>query len=220
VSRKRTVSLVIVFTCRFSLGRGTGPSAVTRETAARLWLVRHARPLVAAGVCYGRLDVAADPGATLQTAEALARDLPQGVRVHCSPLQRCTALARALQALRPDTLHGIEPRITELDFGAWEGQPWSRIARSEIDAWANRLGTDAPGGGETLAAMLARVDAARQQALAQGGDAVWLTHAGVARCMQWLRLQHPHGTRRMPQAHEWPKEAPACGTWVLVPLQG
>ncbi|MBV8617950.1 MAG: phosphoglycerate kinase, partial [Curvibacter sp.] len=32
----------------------------------RLWLVRHARQLIAPGTCYGRLDVPADPAHTLE----------------------------------------------------------------------------------------------------------------------------------------------------------
>jgi alpha-ribazole phosphatase len=44
---------------------------------------------------------------------------------------------------------------------------------------------------------------------------LWISHAGVARCVQWL-LQHPAGP--LPQAHEWPREAPAFGRWVCVPL--
>ena len=40
----------------------------------KLWLVRHAQPLVDAGVCYGRLDVAADPAATVRETAALIND--------------------------------------------------------------------------------------------------------------------------------------------------
>ena len=35
----------------------------------RLWLVRHARPLVAPGICYGRLDMQADAQATADAAQ-------------------------------------------------------------------------------------------------------------------------------------------------------
>ena len=67
--------------------------------------------------------------------------------------------------------------------------------------------------------MVQRVDAAlqdaRQQAVQRQCDVLWISHAGVARCVQWL-LQHPAGP--LPQAHEWPREAPAFGRWVCVPL--
>ncbi len=50
------------------------------ETAAcapfSLWLVRHARPLIAPGICYGRHDVAADAAGTRAAAERLHAALP------------------------------------------------------------------------------------------------------------------------------------------------
>jgi alpha-ribazole phosphatase len=38
-----------------------------------LWVVRHARPLIAPGVCYGALDVPACPQTIRDAAEALAQ---------------------------------------------------------------------------------------------------------------------------------------------------
>ncbi|MBS0508918.1 MAG: histidine phosphatase family protein [Proteobacteria bacterium] len=184
----------------------------------RLWLVRHARPLVAPGLCYGRLDMPADASASRAAAAALARALPPRVaRAWHSPLQRCELLALDLQALRPDLASRAEPRIAEMDFGAWEGRAWSAIARAEIDAWAADLAGHAPGGGEPLVAMLARVDMALRHAAscAQGGDVLWITHAGVARCVQWLLA---HGGARAPRAHEWTMAAPDFGAWMTLAL--
>jgi len=183
---------------------------------AQLWLVRHAQVLVAPGTCYGRLDLPADIPATVAAATALAQVLPLHVPVWHSPLQRCTQLAHALHALRPDISVTAEPRITEIDFAAWEGRPWSGIARAEIDLWAADLAHHAPGGGEPLVAMLARVHSAWQEAARLPHDVVWITHAGVARCVYWLQT---HGMQRLPQSHEWPKEALSCGAWESVPLQ-
>ena len=45
----------------------------------RLWLVRHAPPLAAQGLCYGRLNLPADAQATRDSARALAEALPQRV---------------------------------------------------------------------------------------------------------------------------------------------
>lgn len=184
-------------------------------TSSRLWLVRHARPLVAPGVCYGRLDLPADPQATRDAAAALAQALPPGTCVWHSPLQRCELLALSLQSLRPDLDLNPEPRIAEMDFGAWEGRDWSAIARADIDAWVAHFGGHAPGGGEPLSAMLGRVHGALQDAAALGGEVAWITHAGVARCVQWLQT---HGPQRLPLSHEWPQDAPAFGAWTAVSL--
>ncbi|WP_367066145.1 histidine phosphatase family protein [Oryzisolibacter sp. LB2S] len=187
---------------------------------SRLWLVRHARPLAADGLCYGRLDLAADAAASRAAARTLAAALPPRVAgLWHSPLQRCELLALDLRALRPDLASIPEPRILEMDFGAWEGLAWDAIAQAEIAAWADDLARHAPGGGEPLSAMLARVDEALGEAAARaragGGDVVWITHAGVARCVHWLQV---HGPARLPRSDEWPVQAPGFGDWVQVEL--
>lgn len=188
--------------------------------SARLWLVRHAAPLLAPGLCYGRLDVPACPQATAASAAALAQALPERISAWHSPLQRCEQLALALQAPRPDLDSKPDARIAEMDFGRWEGQPWSRIARADIDAWTQDFAQHRPGGGECLAQMMARVAAAlhsaRAHASAHGGDVLWISHAGVARCVQWL-LQSP-SANALPRADEWPQHAPATGQWVCYTL--
>ena len=140
--------------------------------------------------------------------------------------------------------------MRELDFGAWEGQPWSAIAKSAIDAWTAAFATHAPGGGESLALMLERVASALQTALqrpaqptqptaqhacnssaatAAAGvnkliddtdvtrvtevtDVVWITHAGVVRCVHWLLA---HDTGVLPRSQEWPVAAPGWGGWEV-----
>ena len=192
----------------------------TRTATAQLWLARHAQPLVAPGLCYGALDLHADPAATAHSAQQLADALPQALQVRHSPLHRCVQLAHALQALRPDLHLQPDDRLGELDFGAWEGRAWNAIARADIDAWTAAFATHRPGGGESLAAMLARVAAALQDARAyaahSGSDVLWISHAGVARCVQWL-LQAPAGS--LPRADQWPATAPAFGAWTRCALQ-
>lgn len=183
----------------------------------QLWLARHAQPLVAPGHCYGVLDVPADALATAQAAQRLAQALPTGMVVWHSPLQRCVQLAQALQVLRPDLHSQPDTRLQEMNFGGWEGCAWDSIARTDIDLWVASFATHGPGGGESLQAMLARVAAALQQAqdtAQQPTDILWLTHAGVARCVQWL-LEKPD---QAPCAAQWPVAAPEWGGWVCWPL--
>ncbi len=100
----------------------------------KLWLVRHAQPLVDAGICYGRQDVAADAGATAECAQKLAAQLPGGLRVISSPLQRCEQLAHSLQGLRPDLAYETDERLQEMDFCRWEGCAWQAIDQAELEA--------------------------------------------------------------------------------------
>lgn len=195
--------------------------------APRLWLVRHAQPLVAPGTCYGALDVWADPAATRAAAERLAAALPRRVLACHSTLQRCELLALDLQALRPDLTSKPDARLREMDFGAWEGRTWADIGKPAIDAWTADFAHHAPGGSESLSAMLARVslalhDARRQCTEDATQEVVWITHAGVARCVAWLlQAQEKKGHEgATPQPEEWPMAAPAWGEWEIRILAG
>jgi len=147
----------------------------------QVFLIRHPRPLIAAGICYGRLDVTGeDPQ---DAAERLRPLLPAGIPVVSSPLQRARHLAEALHPAPQ-----IDARLAEIDFGAWEGRPWSEIERTHLDAWAADVLDFTPPGGESAAQLQAR---AVECASGLRGEAVTLiTHGGVMRALlgHWLRL--------------------------------
>ncbi|MDD3934990.1 histidine phosphatase family protein [Rhodoferax sp.] len=175
-----------------------------------IWLVRHAQPLIAPGVCYGALDVPAEVPATQQAAQDLAQRLPPGVRVQVSPLLRCQQLAQALQVLRPDVCLHTEVRLAEMNFGSWEGQRWDALPPAALAAWTNDFWRHRAGGGECVADFMGRVaevwDAAAQ-ARRSGLAQVWLTHAGVIRAARLIAS----GQRDVHVAADWPAAAPAYG---------
>lgn len=145
----------------------------------RLHLVRHLPPLVDAGVCYGRTDLATDPAAQLRALPALRTALPPDAPIYSSPLQRCAVLAHALGSL----VH-LDARLAELDFGSWEMQRWDAIARADIDAWAADVAGYRPGGGDSVAAMAVRVAGFYADITATGvRDAVVICHAGTIRLL-------------------------------------
>jgi len=180
----------------------------------KLWLVRHARPLLASGICYGRLDVAADAAGTAQCAQALAAQLPPGTRVFSSPLQRCEQLASALYGLRPDLAYKTEPRLQEMDFGQWEGRTWQGIDPAELAAWTDDFAGHAVGrSGECVRGFMARVGAVFD-GLQSPSDTLWITHAGVIRAVDLLA----RGVRCPQQASQWPLDAPNYGQWRTLAL--
>lgn len=192
------------------------PTAPTAPTPPALWVVRHAAPQIAPGTCYGMLDVPADPHATQATAQQLAAQLPQAAVARHSPLQRCEQLALGWQALQPDFTSTADARLCEMDFGHWEGRLWSDIDRSEIDAWTQDFAHYRPGQGENLAAMLLRVSAALDDAaqhLMRGTPVVWISHAGVARCVSWLAQCGSLGAALKARSEQWPTAAPGFGGW-------
>jgi len=175
-------------------------------------LVRHAQPLIAAGVCYGALDVPADATATQQAAQALAPTLPPGALMLTSPLQRCELLAQLIQGLRPDLTYKTDARLAEMNFGSFEGQRWDSLAPADFESWTADFWQHRFGGAESVAEFMARVAGVWDEAMASGQQQVWVTHAGVMRAATLLAK----GVRRVDQATDWPQAAPAFGQRLVL----
>lgn len=198
----------------------------------RLMLLRHAPVLgLAPGVCYGALDLPAEEAATATAARAIAPQLPASTPVWTSSRQRTRALGAAIARLRPDLRPPrADPRLDEMDFGAWEGQAWSALPASAFDAWMADFAHHRVGGGESVAQLLARV-AQALVALAAGPcpdpgpglqtaddpavDALWITHAGVIRAVHHLLAE---GARLPAVASDWPAMPLAFGAACTVEL--
>jgi alpha-ribazole phosphatase len=120
-----------------------------------VYLTRHTTPRIDRAVCYGRLDVPLADSAADEIAAVLAR-LPTIACTVASPATRCAALAAAV-ADRDGAQLRADPRLLELDMGAWEGVRWDEIDRSDIDAWSRDPWQYRVGGGESLRDLWARV---------------------------------------------------------------
>lgn len=151
------------------------------------YLIRHAQPLIAPNRCYGRSDI---PAVAVTAAEisALQAQLPpqQNLQFFSSPLQRCAQLAQQLANGRPVN---YSPGLQELDFGAWELQPWAQIPRAALDAWASDLQHFAPPGGESFAQLCKRVGQFIQQCDPRAAN-ILVTHSGVIKV--FYHLLHGH----------------------------
>jgi len=152
---------------------GTPPS----RGPVRLWLVRHPRPAVPPGLCYGALDVPIDDAHLAQLLDELPALLPRGAPLYSSPLGRCLRLAQGL-AQRGFGPPATDPRLREMDFGQWEGRSWSELPREQIDAWRDDLAHYVPPAGESVA-MLAGRGLDFVGTLPAGSEAILVTHAGV-----------------------------------------
>ena len=163
----------------------------------QVFLIRHPRPLVEPGLCYGRLDVdCEDP----QPVAARLR-LPPQTTVLSSPLRRARRLAEAL-----DPCVRLDARLAEIDFGDWEGRRWDDIDRESIDDWAADVLNFTPPRGESVADLQRRfVDLAGELAANRAGASVALiTHAGVIRALlghwrglpvaEWTQLKCDFGS--------------------------
>lgn len=114
-----------------------------------LHLIRHPRPAIEPGICYGQHDIGLAESAA-EVATRLRPLLPGRFALHASPLMRARLLAEELGTPR------LDARLKEIHFGEWEGRTFSAIGTA-IDDWAaDPLGFRAPGG-ESPREMAARV---------------------------------------------------------------
>lgn len=173
----------------------------------RLLLIRHGET---AWNVEGRYQGQADPPLNRRgqaQVEALAARLAEaGVRpvgIYASPLRRAWQTAEAV-ARRLDVPLWGEPRLMEIHLGSWQGilaveiaRRWPEtFARWEGEPWAVR-----PPGGETLAEVQQRVEAALNEILRRHpGETVALVAHRLPLAFTKVRFQglHPAGVRRIP----------------------
>lgn len=130
----------------------------------------------------GRADLPLSPAGR---AEVLRWRLPEAsakARWLSSPLRRATETA----ALLTDGPVGIEPRLIEMDWGAWEGRTLADLRAEAPQAMAanEALGVDfRPEGGESPREVRTRLQALFADLAAEPGprDMVCVTHRGVIR---------------------------------------
>ena len=161
----------------------------------RLYFIRHTKPLIETGVCYGQHDCAAED--VLTAAGFLLARLPSDLTIWSSPLIRCRTLA---ERLHPQPI--IDKRLAEMHFGEWEGRLWDDIPRAELDAWAADVAGYAPPGGESPRELQRR--ALDFVASLDVPEAVIVTHAGVIRTLlahwqelppeRWTELNFAYGS--------------------------
>lgn len=178
--------------------------------------MRHPRPRVAEGVCYGRSDLplAEDAAACAARLKPLLPDAP----VFSSPLARCRQLAEALHVAPI-----YDERLRETDFGAWEMKPWADIDRAAIDAWAADPLHYNGHGGESVADLQTRALACATAIATDHDEAVLVVHAGIMKALaaalagvpapDWFGLSFAYGTVSLIEGGRlaWHNEPAAAG---------
>ncbi len=161
---------------------------------------RHSKPQAVAGLCLGRTDARVDPRKAKRLAHRVRRWARLAGAPHVvvtSPLQRGAAVG--LWLARWGWQHIVDERLSELDFGTWDGCTWAAIGAAPVQAWCDDFMHHAPGGGEPVAALLQRCAAV----LAERDGAMPMCavgHAGWISAAVWLQ-QHPGES---PTAAAWP----------------
>jgi alpha-ribazole phosphatase len=145
-----------------------------------IYLIRHTKPLVEKGICYGQSDL--DVVETFSDEAAVIRNvLPQeGIRkVYSSPLIRCRKLAEHLfPQPQPISFHDD---LMELNCGEWEMQHWDKIPRETLLPWMEDFVQVRVPGGESYQDLHSRT-VARYEAIATLDlPAAIVAHGGVIR---------------------------------------
>lgn len=151
---------------------------------ARVWLIRHGPTAWnAEGRLQGRADIPLSPAGRAAVANwRLPEGLP-GLPVVTSPLSRAQETAAILQLGREVT---VEPRLTEMDYGAWEGETLAALRTRLGPALAENeaRGLDfTPPAGESPRAVQARLRPLLAGWAAAGGARIAVCHKGVIRAV-------------------------------------
>ncbi len=183
---------------------------VLRRKTSRLILVRHtAVDTTYTGRCYGASDVAlSDEG--LKQAVTLADNLASHTptRVFHSGLQRTKHLADKIGEMT-DLMPLLDPRLAEMNFGAWEGETWDAIYESGQDIAQLLHAPDAfsAPGGETTFAMRDRMMAWFEEELPSDGVTIAVSHGGPIAALR--------GTLKGAGVERWPDLIPQTGTFLV-----
>lgn len=154
--------------------------------ATRLLLVRHAPTTTTRRSGFPadeELDVAGtQEGARLATVRV--------DRVVTSPARRCRQTAEAAGWPAP----GVDPRWSELDFGAWAGSTFDEVFARDPDrllAWQADPVAVTPPHGESLADLARRVARALDDLAAREGRIAVVSHGGPIRVAVLLAVGAP-----------------------------
>jgi probable phosphoglycerate mutase len=152
-----------------------------------IWLARHGETAAnAEGRVQGWIDPPLNERGQRQAHELAERAAELGLEaLYSSQLVRARQTA-AIVAERVGLEPVVDERFAESRRGSWEGRLLSEIERDEPELWAawRRGGSDFrfPGGGESLAEHVARVDAALSDVAAGPLPALVVCHGGTLRC--------------------------------------
>ena len=178
----------------------------------KLWLVRHPKPIVDRGICYGHLDLEPESEALIAVTDTLSKTLPLHIPVYTSPLLRAQSLAESLLKIRSDLTLQSDDRLKEMNFGCWESTPWADIPQGVIDAWVRDFPSHRFGGKESAQDVVNRVDSFLQT-MKSNHECIWITHAGVIKAVHFLKNSI---TGQLRSAQDWPERSNGYGECELL----
>ena len=153
-----------------------------------IYLVRHTKPEISKGVCYGQSDLELANSFQEELTHVLSQ-LPEKVEViYSSPLKRCLELARSI----PHKDLRQADQLKEMDFGDWELKPWDSIPLEELNPWMEDFVEQPVPNGESMRLLAERITPwFRELIAANHQQLVIVTHAGPIRIILSLIHETP-----------------------------
>lgn len=169
----------------------------TTPTITTIDLLRHGQT-EADNILRGRIDVPLSAHGYLQMQQRIAPyinpELPWQQLI-TSPLQRCAKFTEDL-ALQHDCDYHISDGFLEMDFGDWDGRPFTDIRAEDPELFSKvwqQPHRYHPPNGETFDVFSARISAAWNQLIEQyaGKHILLISHGGVIRALLGKVMQTP-----------------------------
>jgi alpha-ribazole phosphatase len=172
-------------------------------TSRTIYLVRHTKPDIPKGICYGQSDIgvfasfqeeAAITKAKICSFENVAH--LNTIPIVSSPLQRCFLLAKELhnQETMFEQNMRTDDRFKEMNFGDWEMQEWSAIDEFVMSAWMRDYVNIRATNGESFREVVQRSNEAFRElaeADSKHKSIILVAHSGVIRAILAHHLEMP-----------------------------
>ena len=96
-----------------------------------VYLIRHPRPNIEKGICYGQTDIGLNDQVLEGEFRAIREKIPRAIdQLYTSPLARCKTIA-----LKLNSDFEVDERLKELNFGDWENRKWDAIDPGSLNRW-------------------------------------------------------------------------------------
>ena len=153
-----------------------------------IYLIRHTKPKVGKGICYGQTDLEIDETSFEQELNFISKKLPNHIEKYfSSPLKRCRQLAEKLNAD-----FSTDKRLMELNFGNWENKNWNEIDQNQLNGWMQDFVNISPPNGENYKDLHLRTESFINEVLKTNLQKIAIiTHAGNIRSFLSFVLSLP-----------------------------
>ena len=163
----------------------------------RLLLVRHGETAWnATGWFQGQMDIGLNVATERQAVAVAERLASEEIHaIYASDLRRAYDTAVMIAARHPVAVQA-DPRLREINFGAWQGLTYAHMQEQDpegLAAWNADRANRCPPGGESLSDVASRLTSLLDEVRLRNVDqtVVLVSHGGTVRLVLCLLLGHP-----------------------------